>query len=413
MNLISYAQNYEDIMLWRALKHIDRGVYIDVGANDPVHDSTTKLFYDRGWHGINLEPIEKWYDQLVLERPRDINLKLAAGDFHGEMQFFEVVDTGLSTANREYAQQCSRESSYEVKECSVSVQTLTEVVKEQNLSEVHFLKIDVEGGEESVLKGIDFSTIRPWIVLVEATKPMTDILDYSSWETLLTSNHYKFVYFDGINRFYIAEEHLKLADAFSLPPNFWDGFITFPRHYVQQKYSQLETQYSQLIEQYHCLSKDLEIANQAFNQNIEKENELKLEISNLVDLVHQKELRLQQLEAELEVILNSTSMRMTEPFRALGRLLRKIADANRVRGFVKKKLKKTVRTVGDLPIAIRLYKLMQPYIPYEIKNRLKGVYFSQSSVSLDKDGGTAYQEYLSPMAKQVLDDIKEAIKTKR
>ncbi|MGD1948551.1 MAG: FkbM family methyltransferase [Leptolyngbyaceae cyanobacterium] len=413
MNLISYAQNYEDIMLWRALKHIEQGVYIDVGANDPIEHSTTKLFYDRGWHGINLEPVEKWYDKLILQRPRDINLKIAAGDFHGNLQFFEVVDTGLSTANREYAQRYARENGYEVKECSVSVQTLTEIVKEQNFSEIHFLKIDVEGEEESVLKGLDFSAIRPWIVLVEATKPLTEIPDHNSWEILLTSNHYKFVYFDGLNRFYIANEHIKLADTFALPPNIWDEFITFPRHEIQQKHSQLETQYSQLIEQYHCLNKDLELSNQAFNQNIEKEHELELEMSNLMDLVHQKELRLQQLEAELEVILNSTSMLMTEPFRALGRLLRKIADANQVRGFVKKKLKRAVRTVGDLPIAMRLYKLMQPYIPYQVKNRLKGVYFSQSSVSFNKDGRVAYQEYLSPMAQQVLDDIKEAIKTKR
>ncbi|HZF37393.1 MAG TPA: FkbM family methyltransferase, partial [Blastocatellia bacterium] len=46
MSFISYAQNFEDVMLWRALKHIDRGFYIDVGANDPDLDSVTKAFYE-------------------------------------------------------------------------------------------------------------------------------------------------------------------------------------------------------------------------------------------------------------------------------------------------------------------------------------------------------------------------------
>src|SRR5215470_12416094 len=55
MSFISYAQNYEDVMLWRALKHIDQGFYIDVGANDPDIDSVTKAFYERGWRGINVE----------------------------------------------------------------------------------------------------------------------------------------------------------------------------------------------------------------------------------------------------------------------------------------------------------------------------------------------------------------------
>ncbi len=52
----SYAQNFEDVMLWRALRHIDQGYYIDVGAWSPELDSVTKAFYEHGWHGINVEP---------------------------------------------------------------------------------------------------------------------------------------------------------------------------------------------------------------------------------------------------------------------------------------------------------------------------------------------------------------------
>lgn len=68
MKLISYAQNHEDIMLWRALKSVQNGFYVDVGANDPVLDSVTKLFYDRGWSGINIEPLSCHYDALMLQR---------------------------------------------------------------------------------------------------------------------------------------------------------------------------------------------------------------------------------------------------------------------------------------------------------------------------------------------------------
>jgi hypothetical protein len=47
MSFISYAQNLEDVMLYRALKHVECGFYIDVGAQHPVIDSVTKAFYDR------------------------------------------------------------------------------------------------------------------------------------------------------------------------------------------------------------------------------------------------------------------------------------------------------------------------------------------------------------------------------
>ena len=56
MQNISYSQNYEDIYLWRLLQDVHHGFYIDVGAFDHQKDSVTKLFYDRGWSGINIEP---------------------------------------------------------------------------------------------------------------------------------------------------------------------------------------------------------------------------------------------------------------------------------------------------------------------------------------------------------------------
>ena len=35
MSFLSYAQNAEDVMLWRALRHVERGFWIDVGAAEP------------------------------------------------------------------------------------------------------------------------------------------------------------------------------------------------------------------------------------------------------------------------------------------------------------------------------------------------------------------------------------------
>ena len=98
MSFISYAQNFEDVMLWRALKHVHKGFYIDVGAAWPEEHSVTKAFYDQGWTGINIEPNPTFYQQLVEKRPLDINLKLALGNKIGNFLFFFINNTGLSTA---------------------------------------------------------------------------------------------------------------------------------------------------------------------------------------------------------------------------------------------------------------------------------------------------------------------------
>jgi hypothetical protein len=91
--------------------------------------------------------------------------------------------------------------------------------------EVNFLKIDVEGWERRVLFGNDWRTKRPWIVVVEATRPMTAEPSHAEWESILIDAAYTCVYRDGVNRFYLADEHRELASAFDVPPNWFDGFI--------------------------------------------------------------------------------------------------------------------------------------------------------------------------------------------
>lgn len=226
MSFVSYAQNFEDVMLWRALKHIECGFYIDVGAWDPDADSVTKAFYDRGWRGINLEPASQWYEKLAEKRQRDINLQLAAGAEGGEMAFYELADTGLSTSEKAIAERHENERNYTKHERNVRVDTLSSICERLHLAPIHFLKIDVEGAEKDVLAGIDFSLVRPWIILVESTLPNTQISSYADWDPLITAAGYDFVYFDGLNRFYVAHEHGELKGHFCAPPNIFDGFIT-------------------------------------------------------------------------------------------------------------------------------------------------------------------------------------------
>ena len=49
--MISYAQNFEDVILNRLFKGKANGFYIDVGAWHPVDHSVTKHFTIRGGQG--------------------------------------------------------------------------------------------------------------------------------------------------------------------------------------------------------------------------------------------------------------------------------------------------------------------------------------------------------------------------
>ena len=228
---ISYAQNYEDVMLWRALKSVEAGFYIDVGAAWPQEHSVTKAFYDAGWSGINVEPNPDFHALLQRDRPRDCNLALALAEQEGSAEFVIFDATGLSTLDMAVAS-LHQEAGRADQTRNVTTSTLSSVWAQHvpPSQSVHFLKIDVEGAESAVLSGNDWNQNRPWIVVVEATVPMSQTESYADWEPLLLQANYQLAYADGLNRFYVANEQADLLRAFRYPPNFFDHFKLFDHH---------------------------------------------------------------------------------------------------------------------------------------------------------------------------------------
>ena len=224
MGIVSYAQNFEDVMLWRALGHIENGFYVDIGAQHPTIDSVSKAFYERGWSGINVEPVDAYIALLQAERGRDANLQKIVSNDNKTHRFYVFPDTGLSTADAGIARR-HQKSGFICEEVSVSSITLDAILAQAPDSGVHWLKVDVEGHEKQVFEGWQqFSIKRPLVVVVESTLPNLQVPNHRRWHGLLAGKGYKFVYFDGLNRFYIAQEHLGLKKYFKVPPNVFDGF---------------------------------------------------------------------------------------------------------------------------------------------------------------------------------------------
>lgn len=223
MSFNSYAQNFEDVMLWRALGNVEHGFYIDIGAQDPIVDSVSLAFHERGWQGIHVEPTPYYAELLRQQRPQDTVLQAAVVESSVILKFFEIPNTGISTADPIIAAR-HRERGFDVREITVPSITLSEIFNFCSGKEIHWLKIDVEGFEKQVLLSWGESAMRPWIVIVESTLPLTQIETYESWEDLIINYGYTYVYFDGLNRYYIANTHPELKSAFSSPPNVFDDF---------------------------------------------------------------------------------------------------------------------------------------------------------------------------------------------
>lgn len=235
---VSYAQNHEDVVLWRALGHVPNGTYVDIGAYDATEDSVTKALYDRGWSGINVEALPDRAEAIARERPRDITAQVAITSQHVEhITIHEFRDTGWSTLVNEVAD-VHRSAGHPFHDLQVPAKGLTALLDEHGYLErdVHILKVDVEGAEADVLSSVDFKVWRPWVLVIEATKPNSTEASYNDWEQQLLDADYQFCLFDGLSRYYVAGEHAaSLGSALSVPAGVLDDFVSHTVDRIQRE----------------------------------------------------------------------------------------------------------------------------------------------------------------------------------
>lgn len=201
--IISYSHpsDMEDVILYHALYNLDKIYYIDIGSNDPYVSSVTKLFYDmKNAHGINVEPQKSLLKITNYERKRDINLCVGVGAESGEAEFFVQGECSTFIKQHVMNEECKSEK--------IRIVTLAQICDEyiSDDQEISFLKIDVEGGEWSVLKGANFEKYRPYIVAMESTEPNTLVPAHEKWEDILLKANYHYVFSYGVNRYYVANE---------------------------------------------------------------------------------------------------------------------------------------------------------------------------------------------------------------
>ena len=330
MSFVSYAQNFEDVMLWRALKHVENGFYIDIGAQDPLVDSVSKAFYEHGWRGCHIEPTNQYSAKLKNARPDELVLQLAVGNGGSSLTFFEIENTGLSTSDKSIAMEHEARG-FKFSQTTVPLISLDSLFDRFGDRDVHWLKIDVEGAEKSVLESWQVSTVRPWVLVIESTKPMTQEECYDDWEPLVLAKGYRFVYFDGLNRFYVAGEHAELVAAFRNPPNIFDDFVLsglasqpFYRQYKAQSEARVQ-QADAKSQQAEALAQQAEIKAQQAEIKAQyaeaRAQQAEARAKHAENLAQHWQMQVNEWHERILAIYASTSWRITKPLRAFKRLL--------------------------------------------------------------------------------------------
>ncbi|RWJ99470.1 FkbM family methyltransferase [Mesorhizobium sp.] len=392
--ITSYAQNFEDIILWRVLKSVERGFYIDIGAQDPVDDSVSLLFYEQGWRGVHVEPTAAYAAKIRSARPDEEVVEAAIGTGTGLLTFYEFPGTGLSTGDRAIAERHA-EAGYEVKQHPVPLVSLQDLLDRHADREVHWLKVDVEGMESAVLESWGSSAVRPWIVVVESTLPLSSENSHEKWESRLKGLGYEFVYFDGLNRFYVSEGHPELKTAFGPGPNFFDGFV-FPafsksnmlapmRQRLDAKQAAVKERDSEIARLHQHIAdtdaattkqlsdkqaaieeRDAQIArfvSKAFENN-NAISTLKHELWVEKSRTHDWWVRSESLQKKIEEIYQSRSWKLMGPYRRLGRLFKRII----ARVDLLRRLKSTRDSIAIFAIQ---FVLRRPRLKAFLSNKLR------------------------------------------
>jgi FkbM family methyltransferase len=201
---MTYSQFGQDDFVVEFFDSEKEGYFVDVGASTDGND--TLLLEEMGWEGICIEPTGSY--KSLTEKRKCICLNICVGDHRGKVQFMEntgytrelsgVVDYYCDAhKGRISSENESRGGSSKIVE--KEMKTLTDVFREQESPEyIDFLKIDVEGGEEQVLRGIDFNKYSFGIISIEGNYQE----EVDACSDLLKSNGYVFIERVGIDIFF-------------------------------------------------------------------------------------------------------------------------------------------------------------------------------------------------------------------
>lgn len=185
-HLGSYSQYGEDVVLRSLMNQKKAGFYVDVGACHPEVGSNTKIFYDSGWCGINVDPTPNSMKAFRRQRKRDINLEMGVSSYQQEITIHRFSNPFYNTTDDQKAQELERGGLERLQDVIVKASSLEKILDEYKIADqgIDFLNIDAEGSDLDILKSINWQKYRPLFVVVELLD--NPLLDFDKNKTFIT-----------------------------------------------------------------------------------------------------------------------------------------------------------------------------------------------------------------------------------
>jgi len=185
-----------------------KGVFVDVGAFEPIRISNSYHFEKNNWDvycfeaNSNSIPLLKQYrknvfNYAIYDKDED-NVEFNVVESNGWTAGFSAIELSDEISN---IFKCDNKI---ITKITVNQRTLNSLLQTElnNVKNIDILKIDIEGGELKCLHGIDFNAHRPKLILLENITNDKRITDF------LNANGYILHKQVSYNQFYINRKSL-------------------------------------------------------------------------------------------------------------------------------------------------------------------------------------------------------------
>ena len=206
-----FSQTGEDELILRWLPE-SYGVYIDIGAGQPVCGSNTYHFYKKGWKGICVDPITDNHRMLKFVRKRDTIIQCLVSTTKGKLSFYEFVPYEYSTTVPAIAEKLKVTQGVRFKHVlSLDVLPLSEFAPAMDPRFPTLLSVDVEGADLEVLKSNDWSKTLPRVICVEELESAL-VENKSMIRSYLESLNYTFIDKTFLSSIFVHSDYLNSTD---------------------------------------------------------------------------------------------------------------------------------------------------------------------------------------------------------
>lgn len=171
------------------------GLFVEVGANEPIAHSQTYHLEALGWRGVLIEPLAECAERLRAVRRASVFEVAAGPPEHDGKRLPLLVSGTLSTLMSSIIQQDIRPVAVR----HVPVRTLDSILSEEGIEEIDFISVDVEGAQLDVLRGFSIQKYCPRLLLVE------DDVHVLKAHLYVVRQGYKLVRRTGLNNWYVPE----------------------------------------------------------------------------------------------------------------------------------------------------------------------------------------------------------------